>query len=173
MTEYMFVGTVLKPQGIRGEAKVKSYASNLEDFLHWKTLYVQEGKTYTPMKARCARVHDGFAYVTLEGCTRPEDVEKLRDCRLYIDRAHAAPLTEGEVYICDLIGCTVESEDGQEIGTVTDVLQHGTVDVYVIRTSKGVMMVPALKTVFPTLDVEHKRVLVNTERLAEVAVLED
>lgn len=173
MTDYMLIGVILKPQGVHGEAKVKSYASNPEDFLDWTTLYLENGGAYTALSAKCSRVHDGFAYVTLEGCASMNDVEKLRDRSLYIDRAHAAPLGEDETYICDLIGCAAADGEGHEIGVLTDVLQHGPVDVYVFKTPRGTMMAPALKAVFPQVFPGEKRMVVNAERLAEVAVFED
>ena len=103
LSAYFLVGEVLKPHGIHGEAKVKPYARNPEDFLKWKTLYVKTGEIYSPVSAKCSRVHDGFAYLTLEGCTTPEDVERNRGKELYVDRAHASPLEEGEFYISDLM----------------------------------------------------------------------
>ncbi len=171
MTNYMLIGTILKPQGVHGEAKVKIYASEPEDFLRWKTLYLLRDNNYLPVAAETSRIHDGCAYVTLEGCTTPEDVERLRDEGLYIDRANAAPLGEGQVYICDLIGCTVVDEVNLHIGVVTDVLQYGSVDVYVMKTPDGELMAPALKSVFTEVDVARKRVVVERERLDEVAVL--
>ena len=173
MNEDLMIGEVLKPQGVHGEAKVKPYAADLEAFRRWETLYLRDGESYTPIAARCSRVHDGFAYVTLGDCISPEAVEKLRGCRLYIDRAHAAHLEEDEVYISDLIGCKAVDENGTEIGTLTDVLQHGVVDVYVFKTPTGTLMAPALKAVFPTVDVRAGRIDVCAERLDEVAVRED
>ena len=173
MNEYLMIGEVLKPQGVHGEAKVKPYAADLEAFRRWETLYLRDGESYTPIAARCSRVHDGFAYVTLGDCTSPEAVEKLRGRRLYIDRTHAAHLEEDEVYISDLIGCKAVDENGTEIGTLTDVLQHGVVDVYVFKTPTGTLMAPALKAVFPTVDVRAGRIDVCAERMDEVAVRED
>ena len=173
MNEYLMIGEVLKPQGIRGEVKVKPYAANHDDFRSWKTLYIKQGETYEPIKAKCSRVHDGFVYVTLGDCASMDDAEKLRGVRLYIDREHAAELEDGEVYICDLIGCVAVDENGNEIGTLTDVLQHGVVDVYVFRTRRGAMMAPAILAAFPEVDVENKRISVCSERLQEVAVFED
>ena len=92
MNEYLMIGEVLKPQGIRGEVKVKPYAANHDDFRSWKTLYIKQGETYEPVKAKCSRVHDGFVYVTLGECASMEDAEKLRGVQLWIDRAHANPL---------------------------------------------------------------------------------
>jgi len=173
MNEYLMIGEVLKPQGVKGEAKIKPYAADYEDFRRWTTLYLQKDGAYTPIEARCSRVHDGFAYVTLGGCTNPDDVEKLRGAQLFIRREQAGELEEGEVFICDLIGCEAVNEQGESLGKLTDVLQHGPVDVYVFRTRRGSMMAPALKAVFPTVDVEARRISVCTEKLQEVAVFED
>ena len=75
MHQFFCVGEILRPQGVRGEAKVRPYASRMEDFLQWTTLYLEEQGVYRALAARCSRVHDGFAYITLEGCSRPEDVD--------------------------------------------------------------------------------------------------
>ncbi len=174
LTPYFLIGEVLKPHGVRGEAKVKPYAQDPGDFMRWKTLYVKESGGWRPVGARCSRVHDGFAYVTLEGCASPEDVEKVRGLELYIDRAHAAPLPEGMFYISDLLGCEAEDENGKKVGTLTDVLQHGPVDVWVFRTpSGGTMMAPNLPDVFTEKDVAAGRIRVCAARLQEVAVYDE
>lgn len=173
MNEYLMIGEVLKPQGIRGEAKIKPYAADPDDFLRWKTLYILDKNEYTPIKAKCSRVHDGFAYITLGDCANPNDVERLRGTQLYISRSQAAELEEGEVFICDLVGCEAVDEAGNVLGKLTDVLQHGPVDVYVFKTARGSMMAPALKAVFPRVDVDARRIDVCAEKLQEVAVFED
>ena len=42
MQEYLMIGTVLKPQGVRGECKIKPYAANVDLFSSWKTLYLED-----------------------------------------------------------------------------------------------------------------------------------
>ena len=39
MRENLIVGTILKPQGIRGELKVKPYTDSPEDFKEFRNLY--------------------------------------------------------------------------------------------------------------------------------------
>ena len=173
MNEYLMIGEVLKPQGIKGEVKVKPYAANHDDFRRWKKLYIKQGESYEPIKARCSRVHDGFVYVTLGECASMEDAEKLRGVQLWIDRAHANQLEEDEVYVSDLIGCEGIDEEGASIGVLQEVLQHGVVDVYVFKAKGKSVMAPALKAVFPTVDVANKRISVVRERLNEVAVWEE
>ena len=64
--------------------------------------------------------------------------------------------------------CT--SATGATLGKLTDVLQHGAVDVYVFQSDKGEWMAPALKAVFPAVDVQNRIIRVMREKLDEVAV---
>ena len=170
---YLMIGEVLRPQGVRGEVKVKPYAAEPEMFLDWTTLYMKEGESYVPHEAHCSRVHDGFAYVTLGDAQTREAAEALRGKELWIDRAHAAQLPEDAVYISELIGCKAVDEKSEEIGTLTDVLQYGSVDTYVFKTPRGSMMAPALKRVFTAVDIDAQVIRVQSDALAEVAVFED
>ena len=173
MIDYLMIGEVLKPQGIKGEVKIKPYSANHDDFRRWKTLYIKQGEGFQPIKIKCNRVHEGFVYAMLGDCASMEDAEKFRAVQLYVDRAHANPLEEDEVYISDLIGCEGIDEEGKSIGKLTDVLQHGVVDVYVFKEKGKSVMAPALKAVFPTVDVAEKRISVIREKLNEVAVWEE
>ena len=167
------IGTVLKPQGIRGECKIKSYAARIDSFREWHTLYLRENGGYTPLPFRLTRIHEGFVYAVLAESSGPEAVERFRGAELYIDRAHASRPGGNADLIADLIGCDAFDPDGNRIGTLADVLQHSSVDTWVFRTERGTMMAPALLKVFPKVDTERRRITVCPERLSEVAVYED
>ena len=170
MIPYLMIGEVLKPQGLRGECKIRPCAADPSLFASWDTVYRKEGDGYAPLSFSLRRVHDGFVYAVLEGCSSAEDAERFRGTELYIDRAHAAPLEEGAVYIADLIVCRAVDEKGRQLGHLTDVLHHGTVDTWVFQTAGGTLMSPALKAVFPVVDTEKKTILVVREKLEEVCV---
>ena len=173
MQDYLMIGVVLKPQGIRGESKIKPYAADVSLFEEWKTLYVKENDAFSPVPCTLSRIHDGFVYAVLAGCKTADEAEKLRGKELYIDRAHAAKPESGAVYIADLIGCTAVDETGRTVGVLTDVLQYGSVDTWVFRTESGTLMAPALLAVFPEVDLESRRISVVSEKLREVAVIDD
>ena len=173
MREYLMVGTVLKPQGVRGECKIRSCAAEIGRFQEWKTLYLEEDGRFTALPCRVTRIRDDFVFAVLGACSTPEDVEKLRGRELYIDREHAAPAEENGNYIVDLIGCEAADEAGRLLGVLTDVLQHGPVDTWVFRGDRGVWMAPALLKVFPDVNTVEKRITVDSVRLREVAVFED
>ncbi len=170
MNDYLMIATVLKPQGIRGECKIRSYAADIDLFHKWSTLYRNTDTGFVPVSVRIARIRDGFVYAFLDGSDTADSAEKFRGIELYVDRAHAAPVGDDSVLIADLIGCEARDESNEPVGTLTDVLQYGTVDTWVFRTSGGTLMAPALKSVFPEVDPENKTILVIRDRLEEVAV---
>ena len=172
MTEYLMIGEILKPQGLRGECKIRSYAADISYFSNWSTVYIRNQEDYLPLSLAFHRIHEGFVYAVPGNCKTPEEVERLRGEKLYVDRAHAAPLTEGAYYIADLIGCRAIDEQGQILGKLTEVLQHGSVDTWVFSGSKP-FMAPALRSVFPEVNVEEKMIRVLSGPLEEVAVFED
>ena len=171
MNDYLMIGTVLKPQGVRGECKLRSYAAEIDLFHRWHILYRKTGLVFEPVSVRVARIRDGFVYAFLDGSASTEEAEAFRGTDLYVDRANAAPAEDGAVLIADLIGCEARDENDAVIGTLTDVLQYGTVDTWVFKTDNGTLMAPALKTVFPEVDAENKTIRVVREKLEEVSVL--
>ena len=170
MNEYLLIATVLKPQGVRGECKLRSYAADISLFHSWHTLYRKTEEGFRPVSLRTSGIRSGFVYAFLDGCASADDAENLRGTDLYIDRAHTAPLSGGAVLIADLIGCEARDESGEPVGVLTDVLQYGSADIWVFQTGAGTLMAPALKAVFPEVDTERKTILVSRARLEEVAV---
>ena len=58
-------------------------------------------------------------------------------CDLLVTRQNAVELKPGEYFICDLIGMTVETDEGLVLGTLTDVLETGANNVYEVTDDKG------------------------------------
>jgi len=170
LSEYLLIGQVLRPQGVRGLVKVRPDTDDPGRFLALEEVYLFKGGQYTPVPVEEVSVRDDGVYLRLNGAKTRDEAEKQRDLMLYIDRAHAVKLNENETFICDLIGCRAVDKSGNEIGKVADVLQPGGNDVYVIKTPKGEMMLPALRFVIPTVDAENGVIVIDETRLKEVAV---
>lgn len=173
LDEYLLVGEVVRPQGVKGEVKVKPYTDDLGRFNRLKTIYIKDEQDYVQKAMRCVRVHDGMVYLRIDNAATMEEAEKQRGAMLYVDRKHAVSLGDEENFICDLIGCVARDGQGKEIGVLKDVLTNTPTDVYVFETNKGIMMMPALKRVVLSVDVLNKIMMLDGDALQEVAVFED
>ena len=173
LTPYIEIGEVLRPHGIQGMVKVRPETDAPERFLSLKQVWLAQGESYRTAEVKDVSVRDdGFVYLRLDGSATRDDAEKQRGLILYVDRANARPLDKDEWFICDLIGCRVSTDRGEALGQVTDVMQPGPNDVFVIKTSKGEVLVPVLKSVIVSVDVENRSIVLNHERLREVAVFD-
>lgn len=172
-SEYLSIGEVLKPQGVRGQVKIRPDTNDPARFMALEQAYVQRGEGYAAWPVDDVSVRDGYVYCTLNHAQTRDDAEKQRGEMLFIDRAHAVPLGENEYYISDLIGCSVQGQDGQVIGVLKDVLQPGANDVYEIKTPTGMMYLAVLPFVVLHVDAIAGKIVIDETRLPEVAVLED
>ena len=173
LTPYIEIGEVLRPHGIQGLVKVRPETDTPERFLALKEIWLAQGANYRSAAVQEISVRDdGFVYLRLDGAATRNDAEKQRGLILYVDRANARKLDKDEWFICDLIGCQVSTDSGESVGEVIDVMQPGPNDVFVIRTPKGEALVPVLKRVIVSVDVENRRIVLNHERLPEVAVFD-
>lgn len=173
MLEYLLIGEITKPQGVRGELKLRPSTCDPDRFDGLELAYLKEGETYRPVRISVRRVGDDAVFFRMEGVETRNDAEEMRGKMLYIDRAHAVELDEDTTFICDLIGLKGILTDGSEIGCITDVMQPGGNDVYVFQNNGKEVLVPALKSVVEKVDVPGGTILLNAERMAEVAVYDD
>ncbi|MEG0740793.1 MAG: ribosome maturation factor RimM [Clostridia bacterium] len=170
---YLLLGEIVRPQGIRGEVKLRHYTDDPGRFEELSSVWVKRGERYEPIQVMGARVNGDTVYLTIAGVEDRNAAEKLRGEKLYIDREHARELTQDEVFIADILGATAYDTQGGTIGTLREVLTPGGVDVFVFDTIAGTLMVPALKTVLLTVDAENGKIVLNEEKLDEVALYED
>ncbi len=165
--EFFTLGEVLKPQGIKGEVKIKLFTTNEFKLKKGNTVYLN----HKPVLITTSRVSGEFAYLSFEGVADRNAAEALRGFTVMGERTKGDVLPEGEYYICDLIGCCVYTDSGQELGELQDILQYGAADVYMVQGKKNFSF-PALKRVLKEVDVANKRLVLFEEALAEVAVYE-
>ncbi len=169
---YLRVGLIARPHGVHGDVKVIPLTDNPERFRDLKEAFIENNGAYEPVLVSNTRFRPDAAYVALSCSKSIEDAERLRNLYLCVDRAHAVQLPQGRYFIADLIGCDVFDSDGNSLGTLTDVLETGANDVYVIEGNRR-LLVPALKKLLLSVDIANKRITLDSNTLSEVGLFED
>lgn len=165
--ETLVVGEVLRPQGLRGEVKVKPLTDDPERFFDLRRVLLRGEER----RCRCNRVHEGYVYLQIEGVFSREAAEGIRGEELRIRREDAVTLPEGADFICDLIGCEGVDTEGKAWGALADVMQPGGCDVYLFRDAQGrELLVPALKRVVLETNPAQRRILLDAQGVRETGV---
>jgi len=161
------IGKIVKAQGIKGEVKVLSMTRDASYFNLLKSVNV-DGINY-PLKT--IRVAGDFVYLLLDGVTDRNTAENFRDKEIRIEKDQAKPLDADEYYISDLIGLKVITTDGEEIGTLTEVISTGATDVFVVKgANRKSTLFPHLTRVVVEINVGGKRITVDKAELDRVVV---
>jgi 16S rRNA processing protein RimM len=81
---------------------------------------------------------------------------------LKIEEKYQQPLEEGEYYYREIIGCSVVTEEGEELGPITEILTPGANDVWVVSKPKSKqILIPVIDDVVLDVDVANKIVKIH------------
>lgn len=157
MEQFLRVGVISSTHGVRGEVKVFPTTDDLERFLDLKdVILVTPRKEQLPLIVEGVKFFKQFAILKFKGIDNIDDIQKYKGCDLMVSRENAAPLAENEYYIGDLIGMKVVSDDGKELGTLTDVLETGANDVYVVQQkNRNELLLPVIDECILDVDLEN------------------
>ena len=130
-------------------------------FLQLKDVILEGKRGRLDLTVERVKFFKQFAIVKFKGLDRIEDVESYVKCPLLVTRENAVPLEEGEYFIADLIGLRVVTDEGEEFGVLTDVLQTGANDVYVVDHHGAEVLLPVTRECVLDVDVEGGFVTVH------------
>lgn len=162
----LIIAEVLKPQGIRGEIKVKTFTDAPENVKAFKTVYI-DGNPYKVLSFRVGS--DGAAYLGLRGVPDRNAAELLRGKTIEGERDDGPILDEGQYYIVDILGLSCQTEEGETLGVVTDISNFSS-DIYTIEKAGKKILFPAVKGVIKRVDLENKKLVVDKKIFDEIAV---
>lgn len=159
---YYTVGKVVNTQGLRGELRVISTTDFPDErFRIGNTLLLFHPSLAQPLQVEVAsrRLQKDFVILTFKGYPTINDVEKFKGGELKIGEDDLIELEEDEYYIHQLVGCEVITDEGEELGKITDVLQPGANDVWVVKGKRGEILLPFIDDCIKHVDVKNKRVI--------------
>ncbi|WP_127848739.1 ribosome maturation factor RimM [Lacticaseibacillus hulanensis] len=164
MPEYFRVGKIVNTHGIRGEVRVIAATDFPEArFKKGAQLFVLTNPVKTVTVAS-SRKHKDFTLLTFEGFGNINDVLPFKGFELAVDAAttEQVPLQEDEFFYKDIIGMTIKTTDGTEVGQVKDIMELGPNDVWVVkRRGKHDLLLPFIKSVVLTVNVADKTAVVD------------
>lgn len=159
-TEFIVIGQITKPHGVRGELRVKPYTDEPERFTWLERVYVGETSPRL-MDVEQARVHQGMVLLKLTAVSDRDAADALRGEWLMVPEAEALPLEEGEYFLFQLEGLAVFSDEGEALGSIASVIETGANNVFVVRGEQGELLLPDIADVVQEIDFENGRMTVK------------
>jgi 16S rRNA processing protein RimM len=156
---YLAVARIRRPWGVRGFVKIDVWTDFPERFRRPGRFFV--GEDYRPIWLEHGRIFKGQWLLKFAGYDTPESSGELRNQILYISVEDAVPLGEDEYYIHEIIGLEVWTDTGERLGRVTEVIETGANDVYVVDWQGKPLLLPAISQVILSIDRQARRMVVH------------
>ncbi len=158
---YLAVGRITTAHSLKGEVRVELHTDFPERFVPGMVVYI--GETLTKYTVDYARPHKLQLLVKFEGVDTRNAAEALGREWLFIPETDVVDLEEDTYWVHDIIGLQVQTEEGRELGVISEVLFTGANEVYVIKAaeSERELLVPAIADVVQQVDLAAKRMTVR------------
>lgn len=163
--EWVSIGRVTAPHGLRGEVRVAPLTDAEDRFEHIDKVYIQASPHGQRRLVYVTRVayRKNLVILGFKEVTHIDQAEQLRNALLQVPMDEVAPLPEATYYVFQLIGLRVEDVDGVYVGTVADVISgNGANDVYVVeREGHEPALIPAVHEFVCEINLEHGRMTIK------------
>ncbi len=162
--EFLVVGKIGRTHGIHGENWIDLYFDFPESLVQGKILYL--GDAHKPKTIRSYHFSRSRALISFNGINNPEDASLLVNQPVYLKAGQLPKMPEGKYYHHEMLGLKVYDEGQTLIGTLSDILQTGSNDVYVVTDEKDPSketLLPAIKSVIIKIDIENRTMIVKLQ----------
>lgn len=159
MEKYLRVGVISSSHGVRGEAKIFPTTDDVQRFKKLKICILDTGREYKELHIESVKFFKQMVILKFKEITSIDELMPYKGKDLLVTRDQAVKLEENEYFICDLIGLRVVTDEGEDFGVLTDVIQTGANDVYEVKRPDGKeVLLPVIDECILDVDLEKQQV---------------
>lgn len=154
---WITVGRIGAPQGVKGAVRLwpeTDFPERLAERRHY-WLLTEDGRRERRQVAEI-RPRGRFWLIRFTGMADRQAAEQLRHALVQVPAGELPPLPEGEFYHHQLLGLTVVTTGGEELGSLREILSYGAADVLVVAgPDSGEKLLPATREVVREVDLTN------------------
>ncbi len=161
-SELVAIARIVKPRGIRGEVSADVLTDFPERFEDLETVIAlfPNGER-RDLKIEDFRFHQNRILLSFNKIDSIEKAEELRNAEICVPESEAVALEADEFYDWELIDCTVETVEGEKIGTVKELMRTGGTEILVVAGNEKDFLIPFAETICKEVDIENKLIKVD------------
>jgi len=155
--QFLIIGRILAPWGVKGEVKVEVLTDFPERFAPRKVVYLDAH----PLEIERCRPHKQHMVVKLATIDSIEVAEKLRGQDLNIPGSELFTLPEGQYYAFQVIGLKVVTTESKTLGRIKEIMTTPGNDVYIVEGKRGEILIPAIEDVVKSIDLKKGKIIIE------------
>lgn len=142
--DFILLGRITRPHGIRGEVKIHPYPGRPENFLHYREISIgpEDNGERIPYTIEQSRLQGDSVLLRLRGCTDRDQAGALAGMAVWLRRCDLPEPDEDEFYVIDLIGRRAIIDDNLVVGEITGILETGAHDILTVTGDGREYLIP-------------------------------
>ncbi len=162
MTDFVAIGKVSGPVGVKGEVKIIRWTDSPERFRLLRNVWLGYDSGHVREYAvEGVRNAGTTVALKLSGITSRSDAEQLTRQLVLILASDRVPPPAGSFFIDEMLGMEVVTEEGRRVGVVGDVLRLPSNDLWQVDTGTRVVFIPAVKEFIRAVDVQKRKIVIH------------
>jgi len=168
--EFITIGRLMRPHGVRGEIKCAPLTHDLDRHRALRSVFLlcADGNRLELQVERSSR-HGDIWHFKFAGYDAPEAMAALVNAEVRIPLSERAPLPLGQYYFSDLEGLDAIDADGHKIGTVLGVEELPSVNAFLLRLRGKEVLAPWIDACIGAIDLNKRTVVVNLDFLSDLS----
>jgi 16S rRNA processing protein RimM len=159
----LVVARIGRAHGIKGEVTVEVRTDEPELRLAPGAVLLTEPATAGPLTIETGRVHSGRLLLRFEGVYDRNAAEALRNILLIAEvDPEELPEGEDEYYDHQLIDLDVVTEEGVEVGRITEISHLPSQDLFIVERPDGTeVLIPFVEEIVTEIDLEEQKAVIT------------
>ncbi len=156
------VGVIAKVFGVKGEVKVHSYSRSYDEFEKLDSVLAGKSEDKAvERKIEKVSPRGNDIYIKFQDVNDRNASEALVGHFLFVEETARKRLAPGEFFVDDIIGMSVCDSRKKMLGVVRDVVRYPAQDVYLVKTGRSEVMVPAVRDIICDVDVKNRTIMID------------
>ncbi len=160
--DFMIIGRISKPHGIRGAVKVEPITDDPARFSLLEHVYIgPEDKPGDAVNIDKVQFQNKFIILSLAHVSSREAADELRGLYLHIPTDEALELPNGSVYFFKLIGLEVFTPNSEFVGTVKDYQEYPASGMFVVEHNEHEYLIPDVPDIVESVNLDDGKIIIN------------
>ena len=152
---HVAIGRIVKAQGLNGQLKVSIYSGDPDELLPFQLIYLGHNADFKTFTLKSSRSQGKFAVISLAEIVDRDGAEAHAGQEVWVLKSQMPALPSDEFYWHEMVGLTVRTLLGQELGRVTSLIATRAHDVMVVTSlDQREYLIPAVQEILVSQDTE-------------------
>ena len=156
----LVVARIGRAHGVLGEATIEVRTDQPEDRFQIGTSLITDPANFGPLKIASVRDHNGTLLLGFVGINDRNQVEELRNVLLLSEVDIEDGTNDDDFHLQQLLGCLVVTNEGKELGPVTDVVALPGQNLLAVAYLGREILIPFVKSIVPEVSIKDRKITV-------------